>query len=158
MRKLIIAPTSPAYRVKRGDENITTKLSGGFSRSRRDQLGAGMNVAVSWMVNADGFQYLTAFYNTITKVGSLPFLMDLMIDTAPLAEHECKFVPGSFGLEQTSGDTHIFSAQLEVKPLIPNEAADTAYVDMYELYGTELDTVLAGLDHLANTVFPATLT
>lgn len=148
LTKLTIPPDQASYAVTPGSETLSAKLDGGASRFRLDVAGAASTVNVQWTVDGGKFQYLNAFYNTITKSGSLPFLIDLYLDLPTLTEHECHFIPNSFNFPSQRGSTFVISAQLEVKPDIPDEDYDESLVLLFNEYGS-FEAAQAMLDRLA---------
>lgn len=135
MTTLIIPPDSSSYAAARGDEVLSVKLDGGASKFRLDILNAAFLVDATWILDRDGYEYINAFYRTATGHGSLPFSVELILDTPlPVLYAECHFVPGSLKLSAQSGFSYTVSAQIEVTPPINNteEADDAAIIAAYE--------------------------
>lgn len=156
MRKLLVTPEQANYGVEFGNEVLSAQLSGGASRTRRDFIGAVATVTVSWTIGINDARYLQAFYRTATANASLPFLIDLVLDNPDLSEYQAKFVPGTFKLNGVSGLTTSYSANLEVKPHVPDVDDDNLLMDAYEAFGDE--SVFDFFDLLAdfvNVQFPA---
>lgn len=103
---------------------IAIELDGGAPRVRRDKLGSAYTITVQWSVGPDDFNYLMAFWRTGTAEGSLPFLIDLLIDEAETGEYQATFVPGTFKLYSKSGLTYVLQASLSVIPNAIVEADD----------------------------------
>lgn len=155
MQKLAIRPNAGSYRIKRPNNDVlSVTLQGGLSRQRQDKIGTPVLISVSWMADESGYTYLNAFFNTIVKKGSLPFLCDLVLDKPALTEHTCRYVPGSFELTSTIAYIFNCSAQFEVLPIVPDEEFDTMFVGLYETYGVLLDSYFAGFSRLANVEMP----
>jgi hypothetical protein len=151
MSKLAIKPNANGYRVKRPNNDVlSVSLAGGASRQRLDRLGTPSIVSVSWMADEYGYQYLTAFFNTAVKQGSLTFLCDLVLDKPYLTEHVCRYVPGTFSLDSTIAFVFNCSAQFEVLPQAIDSDFDTDYIAAYELYGSNMDIIFNLLNELAN--------
>lgn len=162
MYKIAINPDAANYTTKDGKEVVAVQLDGGAGRYRRDIIGATSLVTAQWTVDAYGFQYLRAFFNTGTKKGSLPFKADLLLDQGGvLTEHICYFVPETFSLSQQQGNGYIVVANLEVKPLPVDEVADDGIL---LFYGTEIITTEDAteffnlLEHLVEVDLPGAVT
>ena len=157
MRKLLLRPNSSSYTVEPGNEVVATDVAGGPSRSRRDFIGMPTKVNVAWWLDEDSFMYLNAFFNTVLQKGSLPFLMDLLIDKPYLTEHTCKFSPGSFKpVASTTAFTFTATCVLEVQPLPVNETFDLEVIDTYETTGGRYDG-LSVIARIANIYMPDAL-
>lgn len=157
MRKLLLRPNSQGYAATAGNEVVSAATDGGASRSRRDFIGAPAMINVAWMLDEAGFEYLNAFFRTITKSGSLPFLCDLLFDRPYLVEHTCKFVPGSFKpIASTAAFTFNAIATFEVLPQPVDEDADLNIVSYWEATnGAPVTFPLADrVDRIANVVLP----
>jgi hypothetical protein len=113
--KLSLPPSTGNYNVSFGNELVSVTLDGGLPRIRRDIAGACHTVTCSWLLDATAYNTLLTFYNTTVAKGSLPFLIDLIIDTASLVEYTAMFVPKSFSLSGQSGATYNVAAVLTVK-------------------------------------------
>lgn len=113
--QLLVVPDQDGYEVEDNNSVVFTKVDGGQSRARRDYLGAAINVTVTWTLSPDEFQYLRAFYNYVNK-GADPFLLDLLIESATLRTHVCRFKPGTFKIAKVKGATITVKAQLEAAP------------------------------------------
>lgn len=155
MDKLNLRPDAAGYTDKAPNEVISVELDGGASRFRRDKIGARKMVSCTWTLDPLQYQYILAFFNTTTKRGSLAFLCDLVSEdgNGPV-EHECNFIPGSFGLSSQKGLTYVVQAQLEVKPLTMDDTFNADLVFLYGLYGDELETLIDMTDHIVNEVMP----
>lgn len=69
---------------------------------------------LNFNVMYDDYNYLTAFYRTATKKGSLPFLVDLLIKNNELSRHMAKMVPRSFKISNVEGILHRISFDVYV--------------------------------------------
>jgi hypothetical protein len=160
LTKFAIAPNQSGYSVKDGKETLSAKLDGGTSRYRRDVLNSSSMVNVQWTLNQEEFRYFRAFYNGTTVSGSLPFLIDLVLDLGELTEHEAYFVPDSVQTNQVVATQNFtVSAQLEVKPTPEDAEHDSTLVMLYNEYGSfeEADAVLNQLETLTNVDLPGSL-
>lgn len=156
MRKLELRPNSSGYTATPGNEIDSVQVDGGPSRSRRSFIGKPSTVNVGWMLDEQGFNYLTAFFRTATANGALPFLCDLLLDYANLEEYTCKFIPGSFKpVASTAAFTFNATAQFEVQPLQTNEEHDLDIIEYWEETYGRFD--LAGrLSQVVNIILPET--
>lgn len=132
MNRLMLAPTENGYSVQFGNVVNSQQLQGGQSRFEVDILGASNIVAVSWLTDAGGYQYLSAFHRLWQRNPSQAFLVELIIDDHALQEYECRFVPSSFSLASLQGLAYTVNAQLEVKAKAPDEVFDQAIVDAWD--------------------------
>jgi len=155
LTKFIFKPEQDGYSVAPGKTTLSVQLDGGASRSRLDMLGATFPVSVEWNFSPAEYKYAFAFYNSVTKSGSLPFLIDLLLDAPEINEYEAKFVPDTFKLSSQRGWNYKVTAQLEVKPLEPDEEFNLAYVDLINEYGSfeALTAATNQLEILVNIVF-----
>lgn len=156
MMKFTIAPDNSSYSVTDGTEVASTKLDGGAARYRRDILGATSTVDVSWVLDREGFMYSRAFYRGVTASGSLPFLIDLILDDFELTEHKAYFVPGSMKTTGQKGLTYWVSAQLEVYPA-ELSGYETDLVATYNEFGTFTPAAFDRLDVIINIDWPGAL-
>lgn len=128
---LLLPPDQANYATTIGETVIATKLDGGASRFRADQLNVASQVAVQWDCNQKNYDYLMAFWRTSIANGSLPFTMDLILDYGKLETYTCRILPGTFGLTSTKGQQYIVGATLEVLSLdaVPgDESSDSTII------------------------------
>lgn len=151
MHKLKKCPKQEGYTFQLGNGVIRQKLDGGASRFENDIIGASHTVAVNWVVGYGDYQYLLAFYRVWERNPAMPFLADLIIDDAPLAEYECSFIdPIQFGGK--NGKVFMLSAQLEVKAKIrtaQDDAIDDLIVSVRD-QDQDLSKLTNPLEKLAN--------
>jgi hypothetical protein len=117
MAKLTLVPDQDGYSVKDGQEVIAVKLDGGFSKYRKDLIGAAATIGVQWTLDRSEYDQLRSFYRTTINNGADAFDMDLIFETSTLTQYSVRIVPGSLQLSSLRGMTHIVRAELEVKPL-----------------------------------------
>jgi hypothetical protein len=129
--KFAVPVVGQGYTARRGNAVIATELDGGRPRLRRDILNPSSRVTVSWVFNAEQYNYYQAFYHTTTIEGSLPFDIDLIIDRANKQEYEASFVPESSQLTSKQGDVFFVSAELYVTAAVRDATADAALVTAY---------------------------
>jgi hypothetical protein len=124
--KLTLPPDQAQYAAKQYPTSVSTKLDGGASRFRADELGAAFLLDVQWTMSAANFLYLNAFYRTAVNNGADPFQIDLLIDDGIMRTYTAHFLPGTYGLIQQEGETFTVSAQIEVIPDPTYSAGDAA--------------------------------
>ena len=151
--KLLIPPSSSTYTMQDGSETASVQLAGGASRYRKVVSNAASYLECEWVVGPTDYTYLRAFYNTSTKQGSLPFLIDLVIDLPELTEHNAFFVVDTFQLKSVVGLTYTVGARLEVTPTRPSVTDDALFLLTYNTTYTEtdIDALLDALDDFVNT-------
>lgn len=153
--KLYLLVPQEGYSLDDGDAVLRAKVSSGPSRMRLDMLDAPMAVAVALVLEPQEFNYWRAFHRTTIARGSLPFLMDLMIDSPDVAEYQVQIVPGSVKTG-VQGTAHLVQMELEVSmsETPPTADYDTAIVMLQGLYGARAPNVLLSLEKLANHDLP----
>ncbi len=124
--KLMLPPDQAQYAAAPAATSVSTKLDGGASRFRADQLGAAFELIVQWTMSAENFDYLIAFYRTAINYGADPFLIDLLLDSGDMQEYTAHFMPETFGLTGQMGETFVVGAKLEVVPNPDYAAGDDA--------------------------------
>lgn len=134
MPKLLLCPLRAGYAAQQKTGVLQVELDGGASRFRRDILHGPFIAEVMWSCDAGQYEYLCAFYRTATKYGSLPFDIDLKLDSSDVAEYRAQFVPGTFRLSQFTAARYRVEATLEVlKPYDPSEeSADESIISAFE--------------------------
>ena len=125
-------PDSSSYNVKFGEGNISTRLSGGASRVRKDTVDNVHSINVGFNLNKEQYQYIMAFYRHITKRGALPFLMDLITDEGSPQTHKVQIVPNTFQLSEQAGQRYGISFTVEAEPLSEHAESDTQLIANYE--------------------------
>jgi hypothetical protein len=129
MTKLLVSPTIAGHQVNFGSNVLSTKLDGGASRYRLDKIGSTHDVPVQWMLEAQGYNYLMAFFRTEIAYGSLPFTIDLKaVDGSAAGTYTARIKPGTFALTGYFGNVYQVSATLEITPATVNESADEALI------------------------------
>src|SRR5574340_552160 len=109
MAKFTYPPDQERFKVTEGESAIMTVLAGGAPRIRRTQLGTWARVSCQWTLTPDGFTAVRAFIKTTLVEGSLPFTIDLYMQSGSLlTTHEAILVPGSYSLDGQSGLKFIF--------------------------------------------------
>ncbi len=155
--KLLLDLDASSYTAAFGNEILSVQVQNGPMRVRRDFVGAVSMVAAQWVLTDLEYQYLMAFYRSTIVMGTLPFLLDMVIDYAVVAEHQCRFMPSSLGLSAVQGDAYIVKAQLEVKPVSTDAEFDNSLTDMFDAYGDGAQEILGLLETFANVTLPANL-
>ncbi len=152
--KLTIPPQQAGYSVKDGQQAIYTKLDGGAGRFRQDMLDPAPRVKCKWVLNKLEYEYLKAFYKTISKGGANVFLIDLIVDQADLTEHEAHFIPNTFSLASQRGHSYTVNADLEIKPITEDESYNESLVDIYNAYGDNAENMLNIFEVFVNVTIP----
>lgn len=156
MDKYAFPPDQNGYSVADTAESLLVELEGGAPRVRRDIVGAWPTVSASWTCDRLKFNYFREFFRSATLSGSLPFLIDLQIDSADeLTEHTAQFVPGSINLNQVNGLTYVVSATLRIKPLAVSSFPGV--VPLINAFGEDWEADVALLDSIVNTEWPEVL-
>jgi hypothetical protein len=122
--KLLVTPEESNYTFEDGQEVVRVELEGGAGRYRRDVIGAASLVRCRWLLSQEQYFYLRAFYRSTVLNGSLPFLIDLLLDIPTLTEHTAYF-KNEPRLNRVQGHMHQVQADLEVEPV----ALDSDYYD-----------------------------
>lgn len=151
LSKLTLIPESSSYGVNFGQSSMSTKLNGGLGRYRKDKIGASSIVDVSWNLDRVGYTQLLAFYNGTVSHGSAQFLVNLVLDTAILAEYKAFFVVGSLKLATQRGFTYIATAQLEV---VPGNLDTAGYAALYAAFGADWQEDEDLLNRIVNNEIP----
>lgn len=160
LTKLSATPDQANYAAQDGNDVNIIQLDGGAARYQRDILKTTSLVTVEWTVGNLRFQYIRAFYNTVTVRGSLPFLIDLILDQPSLTEHTAHFVPGTMKHAAIGGSDYTVSAQLEVQRIDDDDAYNESFVVLVNTFGFDdalIDAGLLSLEYLANTAIPDAL-
>lgn len=131
MQKIKIKPDRANYNFKYGPAPKTVDLDGGAPLYRADYIGENTVISVKWVLTQVQYDYIMAFYRTGTGNGSLPFLIDLVLEGSALAEYTARFVPKTFGLTEQSGGVYVVEAEINVEGNPPGSVADQATIDAY---------------------------
>lgn len=145
------------YGFEDGLSVLRAKLSAGPSRTRLDMIGAPIELSAVLYLDPGQYQYWRSFFRSTIKEGSLPFRMDLIVDSPDPVEHEVKLVPGSTGLGSRRGNVYQVPLRLEVKPDLASAEYDDAIVMLYSNYGDGAEDILNRLAQLVNVEMPAAL-
>lgn len=151
--KLFLPPAQAGYTVDPQADTLQASLGSGPSRFRRDMIGAVSRVSVQWRLGRTEHEYLEAFLRSEVP-GSLPFLIDLILDGPDLAEYTARLMPGSKRLSSVQGLLRAVDAVLEVRPRPTDTELDLALVALFSLYGEDGDALLDLLAELVNVDMP----
>lgn len=136
---------------------LRAKTSAGSSRQRLDQPSAPLEADVQLFLSPDAYQYWRVFWRAAIGFGSLPFLLDLVIENAGVEECEVKIVPGSYSTG-IRGDAHVVTLSLEIKrPPAGDPELDDSILFLWGTYGEFGPSVLERLAQLVNVDFPQSL-
>lgn len=114
--KLPFPPQSDSYELVNGSDTVEVQVEGGRSRKRRDYNSKSFELSVSWILDQAEYQYFKSFYNTGILKGSLPFLIDLIIDNPFLEEYTAHFKADSLNTSNPQGLAIFVKATLEILP------------------------------------------
>lgn len=112
--KLNFPPESNGYSLSNGEDVVEIAVEGGLARRRMDYSQKPFSLDVSWIFDQQEYQYFKSFYNSAVKKGSLPFLIDLIVDNPFLEEYVTYFKTGSVLSSDPMGLSIQVSATLEV--------------------------------------------
>lgn len=153
IRTIALRPDKASYTQTPGNDVDSVKLDGGSSWYRLDSLGSARTVNVQWTCDADEYKYLMLFHKAGTTSGSLPFMVELLLDNPDLTMHEAHFVPDTFGLKSHTGLTYVVGATLEVIPE-DTTADDIRFVDVYGRFGPNWRNKANRFDKFINVDLP----
>lgn len=129
MTKLLVSPKIEGFAVDFGSNALRTELDGGAGRCRLDKIGAAHQVQVQWILLAQAYDYLMAFYRTEIDYGSLPFEIDLKaVDGSALGTYTARLIPGTMKMTAFLGSAYQVSATLEITPAAVSKVADQALI------------------------------
>lgn len=160
LRELIIPPDQDGYSVEKSAESvIRIQLDGGAGRYRQDLFGVSDLVSCQWILDSSQYDYLQSFYR-LHSSGSMPFMVNLIVDHAELKPYECRFVPNSFKLTGVKGLAYFCAATLECTPI---EDTDTGLdIDIVYLatmlgpdYAAHFTQAEATLHKIVNIIMPS---
>jgi hypothetical protein len=124
----LLPPDQDTYAYTPNASFISTQLDGGASRFRADQLGAAIVFTIQWTLSAFNYAYLMAFYRTAINYGSLPFLIDLILDDGTMRQYTVHMLPATFNMVSQAGQSYVMGCTLEVLPNTAYAANDAAII------------------------------
>ena len=148
---------SDGYSVSWEDVIDVQPVQGGSFRQRLDSLTTTAYVTLIWVLSLDEYENLIETYEVELKNGSLPFLIDLIVDAAELTEVQALFMPEMLKLDGLVGDQYQVSAQLEVNPIAYDAEYYEAILMLFEEYGNDpylISYILDLLEKLVNVDLP----
>lgn len=147
MNKITLPVTESGYSIVEGNEALFADFGSGRTNFRAGKDGLVSRVKVQWTLDRTSYTTFRTFYSNQGK-GSIPFLIDLLMDQSTLTEHVASFVPGSITLQAVDGLTYIVSAELAVAPIWdPGGYAVTVHN-----YSNDLEiTLLSAISHFVHT-------
>lgn len=158
--KLTIPPDQASYAVSdSSQEVIRVQLQGGAARYRRDILNSSKIVNVTWTADREEYDYLQMFYRVMTYRAGEPFKIDLIIGESGLTEHDARFVPGSWQLQNQKGHSYTVAAQLEVTALQYDYLYEDAIITFLSAYGSYSEgvDVINQFNQLVNIDLPSSI-
>jgi hypothetical protein len=97
---------------------VETQLEGGATRKRQDVIGAPHYVTATWIIpSREDYNFFMYIFRQELKDATLPFLADVVTDSALTIRHICRTVGGMPKLSQQRGFAYWVTATLEVEPL-----------------------------------------
>lgn len=154
-RTLNLTPTAQGQATQFNAEVIRTELDGGAGRYRADVDGASRIVTLRFVLNADEYQYLTAFLaadsNAVNRGAA--FFAPLYTDQSAPTTHTCRIIPGSLRLDAPSGGAYVVTLDVEAEQVARDGDYDTAILLLFETYDDPF-AVLNLFDELANISLP----
>lgn len=133
--KLYLRPDQAYYTATTNASEIEqTDVDGGLPRQRLGIMGSVETVTMQWTLNVADHNYLHAFFRKAIGRGSLPFLMDLFLESTTLEEHTCTLVAGTWKIVSQLGLAYTTQANVYVIP-----AATDADVDAMTIAQGEAD-------------------
>lgn len=148
--KLELRPDQTQYLVAFAGDGIRSQLDGGAGRYRRGIRFNWHMVTVQWTLTPAKFDYLMAFRRTAIADGSIPFDIDLILDSEDILTYKAYIIPESFQLVAYSGLGFTVTAQLEVEPKAPDDAYELSLLMLLDTYGDDAETFLNMLEQLVN--------
>jgi hypothetical protein len=117
MPKLFLRPDQAYYTATQNASEIEqTDVDGGLPRQRLGIMGSVETITMQWTLNVSDHNYLHAFFRKSISRGSLPFVMDLFLESATLEEHTCILVAGSWKITAQQGLAYTTQANVYVVP------------------------------------------
>ena len=147
--KLVLDIDRDQYSIVPGAEVEEVQVEAGPPWRRRDFFGATHQVSLQLVLEPFAYTYLMAFWRTTLGKGTLPFLIDLIIDTSELSEYQATLVGGKLSTT-INGDAYLVTGMLSVLRA-PDEADnDDAIIALFGAFGDGALTALDLLAHLVN--------
>lgn len=155
--KLNLVPDQNSYSLQRiHNEFSRTDVDGGDGKYRRDLVISASKTAVKWVLNAEAYDILSAFYDSFVEA-PLPFKMDLVLEDAGRVECFCMFIPDTFKLTKISGRTFTVQATIEVRLPEYDIANDYALIYIREELGKGWKEWFEKLHIIVNYDYPVAM-
>jgi len=139
-QKMPFCPAQAGYSGEFGDGTLRVALDGGSGRYRAGVSGNSDIVTATWVLKGEEYSAFMGFVRNQKRSGSIPFLIDLPLQSHELVEYEAAFVPKSVRLASKSGAVFTVSASLEVFSKLEFDEAGLDYwaslVMMLAIYGS----------------------
>lgn len=113
---LNLRPDSQGYAITMASSTLLAQVDGGSPRTRAGTLNPWTTMTVRWTGDNDEYEYLQQCYRYTEANGGAHFLLDLYMSHGFIVQHECMFVPGSFGLVSQQGTKFVVQANILVRP------------------------------------------
>ena|SRR3569833_1489523 len=116
------------YEGQFAEQVLYQKLKGGAGRYRLDLLNSTHLVSVAVNLSPQAYRYWKAFYRQSISYGSLPFQVQLILESDQPTLHTVNIIPGSMKLARLAGLSYTLQMTLEVTPDEPDDLDDTAAI------------------------------
>lgn len=113
--KLSQRPEQEGYSANHTSPFVYVKLNGGKARVRADVLNEVSIVSCSFKLDQGDYNQFMDDYRNQMGEGSLPFLMDLVLDFPLTTQYRVQMIPDTFKTNQVSGISYVVSFQVEAE-------------------------------------------
>jgi hypothetical protein len=114
--KLPFLAEQDGYSGEFSHDAIGVKLAGGAMRIRADFTGAAQSARISLLLNQQSdYAVFMSFWAFDTRRGTLPFLVDLILESAFPMQYMCRMVPGTFKMNKVEGHSRRVSMEVEAE-------------------------------------------
>lgn len=113
MLKLQFVPDQQNYSMRDQNNAHRVELYGGQSRYRTESKDNDLLIDCQFTLTPYNYQYFRAFYNYADQ-GADDFLIDLITEQSTLREHQARFRPGSWKLNDVGGYRFRVAVSLDV--------------------------------------------
>ncbi len=114
--KLPFLSEQDGYNGEFSQDAVGVKLAGGAMRIRADFTGAASQVKLSFLLNQQSeYAQFMSFWNFETRRGTLPFLVDVILESPFPMQHMCRMIPGSLRMSKVEGHSRRVTMDVEVE-------------------------------------------
>ena len=115
MLEIPFRPLQDGYGATLNDGVYGFRTAGGVGRSRRALLGSVSEVDVEWTLGPDEYSQMMFMIDHQLAGGTIPFLIELILDDGELKKYTAEIDPESLELDDVEGLTYTVSATLLVQ-------------------------------------------